>query len=81
MAYVDGEEEEKTKARTSVDERGGENPVWNDVLTLSVREAPLRKDSLACLIVDIYSRGGRHDRTWAWRLPFITINPIGLCET
>lgn len=59
VAYVDGEEEDKMKARTSVDERGGENPVWNDVLTLSVREAQLRKDSLACLTVDIYSRGGR----------------------
>lgn len=55
VAYV----EEEHKARTSVDERGGQNPVWNDVLTISVLERQLRKDSLACLNVDIFSCAGK----------------------
>ncbi|KAI5059950.1 hypothetical protein GOP47_0024370 [Adiantum capillus-veneris] len=58
VAYVDGEEDDNMKAQIGVDEHGGENP--NDVISLSVREAQLWKDSLACLLtVDIYSRGRR----------------------
>ncbi|MCO5590927.1 hypothetical protein L7F22_044903 [Adiantum nelumboides] len=61
VAYVADEEDSNSTmaARTRVDERGGQNPVWNDVITLSVREARLQEDSLACLTVDIYSLGGR----------------------
>lgn len=55
VAYVD----EEHKVRTSVDEKGGQNPVWNDVLTVSVAERQLRRESLACLTVDIFCQGGR----------------------
>ena len=56
VAYVDADH----KAQTRVDEKGGQaNPVWNEVLTISVAEAALRHDSLACLTVDIFSRRPR----------------------
>ncbi|KAH7282872.1 hypothetical protein KP509_35G051000 [Ceratopteris richardii] len=47
---------EREGARTRVDEHGGENPVWNDVVRVKAREEQLRKGSLTCLTVDIYSR-------------------------
>ena len=52
VAYVDPEH----KARTRTDDKGGQSdPVWNQVLTVSVPESALRHDSLSCLTIDIFS--------------------------
>lgn len=58
VAYVDPEH----KVRTRVDEKGGVNPVWNDLLTVSVAEGRL-KGTLTCLNVEIFSQSHiRHDK-------------------
>ncbi|CAN6546137.1 unnamed protein product [Malus baccata var. baccata] len=54
VVYV---EKDYHAARTSVDEHGGTNPTWNEVVKVKFREDLLENDVLAALNVDIYAHG------------------------
>ncbi|XP_031130708.1 BON1-associated protein 2-like [Ipomoea triloba] len=53
-AYV---ERSVDAARTRVDEQGGANPVWNQVVKLKFRQGVAENDVMAALNVDIYAHG------------------------
>ena len=47
----------RSRSRTRVDRCGGRNPVWNEVLRLSVRPEQLHRGSLTCLTIDVFCEG------------------------
>lgn len=49
-------------ARTQVEEHGGTDPTWNEVVTVKFREGLPESDVKAALNVDIYARGRVRDK-------------------
>ena len=50
-------EKDRHVARTHVDEKGGTDPTWNDIVKMKFREDLPESDVLAALNVDIYAHG------------------------
>ncbi|EXC29389.1 BON1-associated protein 2 [Morus notabilis] len=50
-------EKDRHVATTHLDEKGGTNPTWKDIVKVKFREDPRESDVIAALNVDIYARG------------------------